>query len=173
VITRFQIWTSIRIFYFIVCCWKYGNKNVWTCSSACCLVQMWNVVFHFMGEHRLKVFQNKVLRSKFWSHRFELTWKWRKLENGKCHSLCYFLHNIVKTRWTHARFEVTEVALNVLFRQPHGKRSFWMSVRGPEDDIRMSLGMKQAKHWFVHVLQYVLLTSELWIPIGVRTKKYQ
>ena len=52
-------------------------------------------------EHRLKVFENKVLRKIFGAKRVEITGEWRKLHNAELHAL-YSLPNIIrnfKWRW--------------------------------------------------------------------------
>jgi hypothetical protein len=39
-------------------------------------------------EHRLRVFENRVLRRIFGLKRDEVTREWRKLHNGELHNLC-------------------------------------------------------------------------------------
>jgi hypothetical protein len=46
-------------------------------------------------EHRLRVFENRVLRGIFEPKRGEVTGGWRKLHNEELHSL-YFLKSIIK-----------------------------------------------------------------------------
>jgi hypothetical protein len=38
-------------------------------------------------EHRLRVFENNVVRKIFGSKRYEVTGEWRKLQSGKLHNL--------------------------------------------------------------------------------------
>jgi len=38
-------------------------------------------------EHRLRVFENRVLRRIFWPKRDEVTGKWRKLQNRELNDL--------------------------------------------------------------------------------------
>jgi hypothetical protein len=40
-----------------------------------------------MKEHRLRVFENRVLRAMFGPKRDEVTGEWRKLHNGEIHNL--------------------------------------------------------------------------------------
>ena len=47
----------------------------------------------FREEHRLRVFENKVLRKSFGAKRNEITGEWRKLHNSALHSL-YSSQNI-------------------------------------------------------------------------------
>jgi hypothetical protein len=46
-------------------------------------------------QHRLRVFENRVLRRIFGSKGDEVTGDWRKLHNEELHNL-YFLSNIIK-----------------------------------------------------------------------------
>ena len=39
-------------------------------------------------EHRLRVFENRVLRRVFGSRRDVVTWEWRRLNNEKLYALC-------------------------------------------------------------------------------------
>jgi hypothetical protein len=39
-------------------------------------------------EHRLRVFENRVLRRVFGSRRDDVTWEWRRLNNEKLYALC-------------------------------------------------------------------------------------
>jgi hypothetical protein len=53
-----------------------------------------NLISHFGGEHRLRVFQNTVLRRIF-GPKMEEDGSWRKLHNDELHSL-YSSPNIVR-----------------------------------------------------------------------------
>ena len=46
-------------------------------------------------DHRLRVFENKVLRKKFGAKRDEITGEWRKLHNAELHAL-YSSPNITR-----------------------------------------------------------------------------
>jgi hypothetical protein len=46
-------------------------------------------------EHRLRVFENRVLRRIFGTKRDEVTGDWRKLQNGELHNI-YSPANIIK-----------------------------------------------------------------------------
>jgi hypothetical protein len=46
-------------------------------------------------EHRLRVFENRVLRGIFGSERDEVTAEWRKLHNGELHNL-YLSPDIIR-----------------------------------------------------------------------------
>ena len=50
--------------------------------------------FTLLAEHRLRVFENRVLRRIFWPKRDEVTVEWRELHNEELNDL-YSLHNIV------------------------------------------------------------------------------
>jgi hypothetical protein len=59
----------------------------------------------FREEHRLRVFENRVLRIIFGPYRDEVMEQWRKLQNGELHNL-YSSPDIIsqiksrKMRWT-------------------------------------------------------------------------
>jgi hypothetical protein len=53
----------------------------------------WSVTLR--EEHRLRVFENRVLRRIFGPKRDELTWKWRKIHNEELNDL-YCSPNIVQ-----------------------------------------------------------------------------
>jgi uncharacterized membrane protein len=52
-------------------------------------------------EHRLRVFENRVLRRIFGPKRDEVTGEWRKLHNEELHDLFSSLSiiKIIKSRW--------------------------------------------------------------------------
>jgi hypothetical protein len=55
--------------------------------------ETWSVTLR--EEHRLRLFENKMLRRIFGSKRDEVTGEWRKLHNGELHNL-YSLLDIVR-----------------------------------------------------------------------------
>jgi hypothetical protein len=79
-------------------------------------------------EHRLRVFENSVLRKLFGPKREE-DGSWRKLHNDELHSM-YSLNNIVRViiskrmRWVGhvARIEEGKGVYRVLVGRPEGKR---------------------------------------------------
>ena len=79
-------------------------------------------------EHRLRVFENRILRRIFGPKRDE-NWEWRRLHNEKLHSL-YRLPNIAKViksrrlRWASdvARMEEFRSTFKILTVKPSGKR---------------------------------------------------
>jgi hypothetical protein len=48
---------------------------------------VWNVISDIQGEHRLKVFENGVLRKIFGQRRDEVIGGWTKLHNKELHNL--------------------------------------------------------------------------------------
>ena len=83
-------------------------------------------------EHRLRVFENKVLRKIFGAKRDEITGECRKLHNAELHTL-YSPPNIItlirnlksrRLRWAGqvARMEESRNAYRILVRRPEGKR---------------------------------------------------
>jgi hypothetical protein len=77
-------------------------------------------------EHRLRVFENRVLRRIFGPKRDDVTGDWRKLHNEELHNL-YSSPNIIRMirmRWAGyvARMGETRNAYRILVGKPEGKR---------------------------------------------------
>ncbi|KAJ4431656.1 hypothetical protein ANN_20255 [Periplaneta americana] len=97
-------------------------------------------------EHRLRVFENKVLRKIFGAKRDEATGEWRKLHNTELHAL-YSSPNIIRNlksrrlRWAGhvARMGESRNAYRVLVGRPEGKRPLGRPRRRWEDNIKMNL----------------------------------
>jgi hypothetical protein len=96
-------------------------------------------------EHRLRVFENRVLRRIFGPKRQE-DGSWRKLHNDELHSL-YSSPNIVRViksrrmRWAGhvARMGEGRGVCRVLVGRPEGKRPLGRPSRRWEDNIKMDL----------------------------------
>jgi hypothetical protein len=96
-------------------------------------------------EHRLRVFENRVLRKIFGPKREEDR-AWRKLHNDELHSL-YSLLNIVRVsrsgrmRWAGHVAHMVEGrgVYRVLVGRPEGKRPLGRSRHRWEDNIKMDL----------------------------------
>ncbi|KAJ4443851.1 hypothetical protein ANN_05638 [Periplaneta americana] len=92
-------------------------------------------------EHRLRVFENKVLRKIFGAKRDEVTGEWRKLHNTELHAL-YSSPDIIRDiksrrlRWAGhvARMGESRNAYRVLVGRP-----LWRPRRRWEDDIKIDL----------------------------------
>ena len=97
-------------------------------------------------EHRLRVFENKVLRQIFGAKKDEITGEWRKLQNAELHAL-YSLPNTIRSlnsrrlRWAGhvAHMEQSRNAYRVLVGKPEGNRPLGRPRRRWEDNIRMDL----------------------------------
>jgi hypothetical protein len=97
-------------------------------------------------EHRLRVFQNRVLRRIFGPKRDEVTGGWRKLHNEELHGF-YSSPGIVRvikaTRmgWAGhvARMGEMRSAYNILVGRPEGRRPLGRPRRRLEDNIKMDL----------------------------------
>ncbi|KAJ4434206.1 hypothetical protein ANN_22754 [Periplaneta americana] len=97
-------------------------------------------------EHRLRVFENKVLRKIFGAKRDEVTGEWRKLHNTELHAL-YSSPDIIRNiksrrlRWAGhvARMGESRNAYRVLVERPEGKRPLGRPRRRWEDNIKMDL----------------------------------
>jgi hypothetical protein len=97
-------------------------------------------------EHRLMVFENRVLRRIFGPKRDEVTGEWRKLHNEELHNL-YLSPDIIRQvklrrmRWAGhvARMGEERKLYKVLMGKPEGKRPPGRPRRRWEDGIRMDL----------------------------------
>ncbi|KAJ4447060.1 hypothetical protein ANN_09049 [Periplaneta americana] len=97
-------------------------------------------------EHRLRVFENKVLRKIFGAKRDEVTGEWRKLHNAELHAL-YSSPDIIRNiksrrlRWAGhvARMGESRNAYRVLVGRPEGKRPLGRPRRRWEDNIKKDL----------------------------------
>jgi hypothetical protein len=98
-------------------------------------------------EHRLKVFESRVLRRIFGAKRYEVTGQCRKLHNGELHNL-YSSPDIIRQiksrrmRWTEhvARMGEGRNAYRVLVGKPEGKSSLERPRRRWEYGIQNDLG---------------------------------
>ena len=96
--------------------------------------------------HRLRVFENKVLRKIFGANRDEIIGEWRKLHNAELHGL-YSSPNIIRNlksrrlSWAGhvARMEQFRNAYRVLVGKPESKRPLGRPRRRWEDNIKMDL----------------------------------
>jgi hypothetical protein len=97
-------------------------------------------------EHRLRLFENRVLRRIFGPNRDEVTGGWRKLHNEELHGL-YSSPSIVRVikarrmRWTGhvARMGEVRSANNILVGRPEGRRPLGRPRRRWEHNIKMDL----------------------------------
>jgi hypothetical protein len=96
-------------------------------------------------EHRLRDFENRVLR-KIFGHKREEDGSWRKLHNDELHSL-YSSPNIVRViisrrmRWAGhvARMGKGRIVYRVLVGRPEGERPLGRRRRRWDDNIKMDL----------------------------------
>jgi len=104
-------------------------------------------------EHRLRVFENRVLRRVFGPKRDKVTGEWRKLHNEELRDL-YFLPNIVQVvklrrmRWAGhvAHMGEGRGVHRVLVGKPEGKRQLGRPRCRWEDNIKMAL-RKVGRGW--------------------------
>jgi hypothetical protein len=97
-------------------------------------------------EHKLRVFENRVLRRIFGPERDEVTGEWRKMHNEELHSL-YSSPNIIRQiksrrmRWAGhvAHMGEKRNVYRVLMGKPEGKRPHGKPRHRWEDGIRMDL----------------------------------
>jgi hypothetical protein len=99
-------------------------------------------------EHRLRVFENMVLRRIFGPTRDEVTGDWRKLHNEQLHNL-YSSPNIIRMiksrrmKWAGhvARMGETRNAYMILVGKPEGKRPLGRPRHRRVDNNKMDLKM--------------------------------
>jgi hypothetical protein len=98
-------------------------------------------------EHRLRVFENRVLRRIFRPKRDEVTGEWRKLHDGELHNFYCSPDTIrqIKSRrmrWVGhvARMGEGRNVYRVWVGKPEGKRPLGRPRRIWEDGIKMDLG---------------------------------
>jgi hypothetical protein len=79
---------------------KSKNENIQDYKFACGFVWVQNLVSGLRQEHRLRVFENKVLRIIFGLKRDEATGGWRKLHNEELRDLYSSpsINRIIKSR---------------------------------------------------------------------------
>ena len=139
--------------------------------------ETWSLTFR--EEHRLRVFENKVLRRIFGAKRDEITGEWRKLHNAELHAL-YSSPNIIRNlktrrmRWAGhaARMEQSRNAYRVLMGKPEGKKPLGRPRRRWEDNIKMDLKEVDCVpgDWIartedrVNWHTFVRVVMEIWVP---------
>jgi hypothetical protein len=109
-------------------------------------------------EHRLRVFENKVLRRMFGPKRDEVTGDWRKVHNKELHDL-YSSPSIIRIiksrtmRWTGhvARMGKKRNVYRLLVGKPEGKRP---------------LGGCITLRWILERWDGVMWTGLVWLRIG-------
>ena len=133
-------------------------------------------------EHRLKVFENRLMRKVFGPKRDEVTGEWRKLHNEELNGL-YCSPNIVRVvksrrmRWAGhvARMRERRSVYRVLVGKPEGKRPLGRPRLRWEDNIKMDLqemgcgcmdwidlAQDRGRRWGV-----VNVVMNLWVPQNV------
>jgi hypothetical protein len=104
-------------------------------------------------EHRLRMFENRVLRRMFGPKRDEVAGGWRRLHNGELHDL-HSLPSIVRMikskrmRWVGhvTRMGGKRNACRLLVGKPEGKRLLGRPRHRWVDNIRMYLGEVGWRH---------------------------
>jgi hypothetical protein len=94
-------------------------------------------------EHRVRVFENRVLRKIFGPKRDEETGGWRKLHNKELHNLCSS-SSVTKSRWMRwaghvARMGEKRNVYRILVGKPEGKRPLKRPRHRWADNNKMDL----------------------------------
>jgi hypothetical protein len=99
-----------------------------------------------MEEHRIRVFENRVLRRIFGPKRDEAAGEWRKLHSGELHNLYPSPYITIqrkssRMRWAEhvARMEEGRNVYRILVGKPEEKRPFRRRRRRWQDGFRMDL----------------------------------
>jgi hypothetical protein len=106
--------------------------------------ETWSVTLR--GEHRLRAFENRILRRIFGPKRDKVIGEWRKLQNEELHNL-YSSPDIirqVKSRQMRSAGHVARMGqernvYKVLVGKPEGKRPLGSPRRMSDNGIRMDL----------------------------------
>jgi hypothetical protein len=114
--------------------------------------ETWSLILR--EEHKLRVFENRVLRRIFGPKRDEVTGDWRKLHNVELHNL-YSSSNIIrhiksrKMRWAGHEAHTGEERkmFKVLVGKPEGKRPLGRPRHRWEDGIKMYLKEMTQRVW--------------------------
>jgi hypothetical protein len=125
-------------------------------------------------EHRLRVFENSILREMFGPKMDEVTGEWRKLHSEELHNL-YSSPDIIRqvksrrVRWAGhlARMGEERKVYKVLVGKPEGRRPLGRPRRKWEDGVRMDLSeiglggvdwirLAQDKDWWRAVVSAVM-----------------
>jgi hypothetical protein len=95
-------------------------------------------------EHRLRVFENRILRRIFGPKRDEVTGEWRKLHSDELHTMCSYQNIILQIKsmemwWAGhvARIGEERKMYRVLLGNPEGKRPHGRPRRRWENGIKM------------------------------------
>ena len=128
---------------------KWTATAIISSNSARCHVvlygcETWSLTLR--EEHRLRAFENRVLRRIFGLKTDGVTGEWRKLHNEELNDL-YSSPSIVRViksrrlRWAGhvACMEERRGVHKVLVVKPDGKRPLWKPRRRWEDNIKMDL----------------------------------
>jgi hypothetical protein len=148
--TKFQTWNKFReervTLYFILLFRNYKIKIYRTIILPVVLYgcETWSLTLR--EEHRLRVFENRVLRGRGTRERDEVTGEWRRLHNEELNDLYPSPHivRVIKSRKMRWAGHVASMgegrgAYRVLGGRPEGRRPLGRPRRRWEDNIKMDL----------------------------------
>ena len=123
-------------------------------SSSLVLYDTWSLTLR--EEHRLRVFENRVLRKMFGPKSDEVTGQWRRLHNEELLDL-YFLPEVIRLiKWSRMRWaeDIAHVGqkttvCGILVQKPEGNRPLWRMRNRWEDNIKIGLKemVEQGMDW--------------------------
>jgi hypothetical protein len=97
-------------------------------------------------DHRLRVFETRVLRGIFWHKKEEVAGGWRRLHNEELHNLypspkCYWDDQVKEDEMSGecSSHEWYKKCIKILVGKPERKRPFGSIRRRCEDTVRMGL----------------------------------
>jgi hypothetical protein len=121
--------------------------------------ETWSLMLR--GEHRLRVFENRVLRRIFGPKRDEVTGEWRKLHNEKLHHL-YSSRDIIR-QGKSSQVKANEVggACSTHGRGQKSVQSFWWE--SPKERAHLEdqgIGGKTGSEWILGRLAWIRLAQD-------------
>jgi hypothetical protein len=111
-------------------------------------------------EHRLGVFENRVLRRIFWPKRDEVTGKWRKLHNEELHDL-YSSPSIIRIMKSRRMRWAGHVA-----RMREKRNGYRLLVGKPEGRRPLGRPRRSWVGWILWRWDGVMWTGLVWLRIG-------